>query len=148
VAAAGAYVGDRVSYLIGGCSAARLGRNRRSRGVHEWVGRLLHSRGGLIILFARYLPGGRSATAFAAGLVSYPLARFRWYTAAGVLLWATQAALLGYLGGTVFAGHPLLGLAAGWGGAAALTGLAIAAQRAHATVRRRRASASDQITAM
>jgi membrane protein DedA with SNARE-associated domain len=79
--------------------AARLGRNRRSRAVHEWVQRLLHSRGGLIIVFARYLPGGRSTTAFAASVGGYPLARFRWYTVAGVLLWATQAALIGYRGG-------------------------------------------------
>jgi membrane-associated protein len=145
-AAAGAYAGDRLSYVIGRRStralAARLGRNRRSRAVHEWVHRLLHSRGGLIIVFARYLPGGRSTTAFAAGVVGCPLTRFRWYTAAGVLLWATQAALIGYLGGTVFAGNPLLGLAAAWGGAAALTGVAIAVQRALAVVRRRRAVAT------
>jgi hypothetical protein len=38
----------------------------------------------------------------------------------------------------VFAGYPLLGLAAGWGGVAALTGLALAAQHALAVTRRRR----------
>jgi membrane-associated protein len=133
-AAAGAYTGDRLSYLIGRRSnralAARLQRGRRSRAVHEWVHRLLHNRGGLVIVFARYLPGGRSTTAFAAGLVGYPLARFRWYTACGVLIWATQAALLGYLGGAMFESNPLLGLAAAWALAAALTGVAVAIQRA------------------
>jgi membrane-associated protein len=56
---------------------------------------LLHSRGGLIIVLARYVPGGRSTTAFAAGVVHYPGVRFRCYTALGVLIWATEAALLG-----------------------------------------------------
>jgi membrane protein DedA with SNARE-associated domain len=133
-AAAGAYAGDRLSYLIGRRSnralAARLQRGRRSRAVHEWVHRLLHNRGGLVIVFARYVPGGRSTTAFAAGLVGYPLARFRWYTACGVLIWATQAALLGYLGGAMFESNPLLGLAAAWAFAAGLTGVAVAIQRA------------------
>jgi membrane-associated protein len=133
-AAAGAYTGDRLSYLIGRRSnralAARLQRGRRSRAVHEWVHRLLHNRGGLVIVFARYVPGGRSTTAFAAGLVGYPLARFRWYTACGVLIWATQAALLGYLGGAMFESNPLLGLAAAWAFAAGLTGVAVAIQRA------------------
>jgi membrane-associated protein len=133
-AAAGAYTGDRLSYLIGRRSnralTARLQRGRRSRAVHEWVHRLLHNRGGLVIVFARYVPGGRSTTAFAAGLVGYPLARFRWYTACGVLIWATQAALLGYLGGAMFESNPLLGLAVAWAFAAALTGVAVAIQRA------------------
>jgi membrane-associated protein len=138
-AAAGAYAGDRLSYVIGRRStralAARLGRNRRSRAVHEWVHRLLHSRGGLIIVFARYVPGGRSTTAFAAGLVRYPLARFRWYTAAGVLLWAAQGALIGYLGGTLFEERPALGLATAWTGAAVVTGCAIAVQRLVESIR-------------
>jgi membrane-associated protein len=56
------------------------------------------------------LPGGRSTTAFAACVVAYPGARFRWYTALAVLIWATEASLLGYLGGSLFAADPLLGL--------------------------------------
>jgi membrane-associated protein len=47
-----------------------------------------------VIVFARYLPGGRSTTAFAAGIVGYPLVRFRWYTAAGVLLVTGLAAVV------------------------------------------------------
>jgi membrane-associated protein len=139
-AAAGAYTGDLVSYAIGRRSTralvGRLQRGRRSRAVHDWVFRLLHSRGGLVIVFARYVPGGRSTTAFAAGLVGYPLARFRGYTAGGVLIWATQAALLGYLGGAMFESNPLLGLAAAWTGAAALTGVAVVTQRAFGTTTR------------
>jgi membrane-associated protein len=132
-AAAGAYLGDVVSYAIGRRSnravVARLQRGRRARAVHNWVHRLLHSRGGLVIVFARYVPGGRSTTAFAAGVVRYPVSRFHRYTAVGVLIWAAEASLLGYLGGAVFSTRPLLGLALAWAGAAAVTGLAVVIQR-------------------
>lgn len=130
VAAAGAYAGDQLSFRIGrrGRGLSERFSHRRARAVHAWVHRLLHRRGGLVIVFARYLPGGRSTTALAAGLVGYPAVRFHWYTAAGVLLWAVEAALLGYLGGAVFAGRPLAGLLLGWAGAAVITGLAVGFQ--------------------
>jgi membrane protein DedA with SNARE-associated domain len=70
-----------VSYLIGrrcsGVVTARLGRVRRGSVVHDRAYRLMHRRGGLLLVFARYVPGGRSATAVAAGIVGYPVARFR-----------------------------------------------------------------------
>ena len=132
-AASGAYLGDRLSYQIGRNSnravVARLQRGRRSKLVHDWVHRLLHHRGGLVVVFARYVPGGRSTTAFAAGVVGYPLRRFRGYTAIAVLLWAIEAALLGYLGGAVFESEPLAGLAVGWAAALAVTGVAVLIQR-------------------
>jgi membrane-associated protein len=145
-AASGAYAGDRLSYVIGRRSdralTARLQRGRRSRAARLWVHRLLRHRGGLALVFARYVPGGRSTTAFAAGLVGYPLARFRWYTALGVLVWAVQAALLGYLGGEVFDDRPLLGLAMAWTAALAVTGIAVLVQRP--AVRGRPAREADQ----
>lgn len=138
-AAGGAYAGDRLSYLIGQRSnralVARLQRGRRALKVHEWVHRLLHSRGGLVIVFARYVPGGRSTTAFAAGVVDYPVARFRCYTALGVLIWAVEASMLGYLGGEMFEDRPLLGLAVAWTGAMTLTGIAVLIQRLLAPTR-------------
>jgi membrane protein DedA with SNARE-associated domain len=132
-AALGAYLGDRLSYQIGRGSnravIARLQRGRRARLVHGWVHRLLHHRGGLVIVFARYVPGGRSTTAFAAGVVGYPVGRFRAYTAIAVLLWAIESAVLGYLGGAAFGSNPLAGLAVGWVAALAVTGVAVLIQR-------------------
>jgi membrane protein DedA with SNARE-associated domain len=131
VSAAGAYAGDQLSFRIGrrGRGLSERLSHRRARAVHDWVHRLLHSRGGLVIVFARYLPGGRSTTALAAGLVGYSPVRFHWYTAAGVVLWAVEAALLGYLGGAVFANRPLLGLLLGWAGAFVITSAAVAISR-------------------
>ncbi|WP_250029593.1 DedA family protein [Paractinoplanes maris] len=132
VAAAGAWAGDVLSYRVGRRSTAAVTArlsHRRAVAVHDWVRRLLRSRGGLVIVFARYVPGGRSTTALAAGLVGYPPKRFAWYTAAAVVLWASQAALLGYLGGTLFEHHPLLGFLVAGSAALAITGLAVGIQR-------------------
>jgi membrane-associated protein len=122
VAATGAYLGDRLSYHVGRRATAtvtsRLGRLRRGQALHDWARRLMYRRGGLLIVFARYVPGGRSAVALTAGVVGYPVVRFRWYTVLGVLLWAGGAATLGYVGGAMFAANPLLGLAAAWAVAA------------------------------
>ncbi|MCU7729258.1 DedA family protein [Actinoplanes sp. KI2] len=134
-ASAGAYLGDQASFRIGrrstGPVEARLS-HRRARALHAWVRRLLHSRGGLVIVFARYLPGGRSTTALAAGLVGYPAARFHWYTAIGVVVWAVEAALIGYLGGEVFTGRPLLGLLLAGAVALAISGFAVLIQHVFA----------------
>jgi membrane-associated protein len=135
VSAVGAYVGDQLSFRIGRRGRglpARLS-HRRARAAHDWVHGLLHRRGGLVILFARYLPGGRSATALAAGIVGYPAARFHWFTSAGVLIWAVQASLLGYLGGSPFADRPLLGLLLGWACAFVISCVAITISRYRAS---------------
>ena len=134
-ASAGAYLGDQASFRIGrrstGSVEARLSHHRARR-LHAWVRRLLHSRGGLVIVFARYLPGGRSATALAAGVVGYPAVRFAWYTAIGVVAWAVEAALIGYLGGAVFTGRPILGLLLAGAVALAISGLALLIQHVFA----------------
>ena len=134
-ASAGAYLGDQASFRIGrrstGSVEARLSHHRARR-LHAWVRRLLHSRGGLVIVFARYLPGGRSATALAAGVVGFPAVRFAWYTAIGVVAWAVEAALIGYLGGAVFTGRPILGLLLAGAVALAISGLALLIQHVFA----------------
>ncbi|NMO51799.1 DedA family protein [Actinoplanes sp. TBRC 11911] len=129
VAAAGAFAGDWLSFRVGRSGAKAVASNRRALALHSRVHRLLHSRGGLVIVFARYLPGGRSTTALAAGVVGYPAVRFAWYTAGGVLVWAAQASLLGYLGGAAFADRPLLGLLLAGSIAASVTGAGFLVQR-------------------
>src|SRR5437870_4478414 len=58
-AAAGAFAGDVVAYRIG---------KRLRREPYAWVRRMLDAHGGQIFVFARWLPGGRSASALAAGV--------------------------------------------------------------------------------
>ena len=113
VAALGAFAGDHVAYALGRTSGGRLARRRRF--PRDALGR----HGGTILITARFIPGGRTATTVAMGAMRYPRRAFAGFDAIAVVCWATYAALLGYLGGNTFEDDPLrgvlLGLAAGLG---------------------------------
>jgi membrane protein DedA with SNARE-associated domain len=47
------------------------------------------------------------------GSVRYPWRWFFLYDTIGVFIWATQATLIGYLGGRMFSDYPLIGTAVG-----------------------------------
>ncbi|GAB3533989.1 hypothetical protein [Phytohabitans suffuscus] len=40
---------------------------RALRAAHEWAGRALQSRGGTLLVVARYVPGGRTTATLVAG---------------------------------------------------------------------------------
>ena len=73
--------------------------------------RQLMQRGTYLIVVARFIPGGRTATTFSAGYIqSFPYRRF---IAADVLagfIWGTYASCLGYFGGKTFEEQPWKGL--------------------------------------
>lgn len=119
VAAAGAFAGDQVSYLLGrhvGTRAAiPLTRRRRGRNAYERARRALRNRGGLIIVAARFIPGGRTATTLTAGTVGYPFGRFLAFDAIAAVLWAPYAALIGYWAGELFTSNAMLAILFGIG---------------------------------
>ncbi|MET7425702.1 VTT domain-containing protein [Dactylosporangium sp. NPDC005555] len=123
-AAAGAFAGDVVSFRIGVRAGAgvlrRLRTRRRGLQVYGWAHRTLNGRGGQVLVFARYLPGGRSASALAAGVVGYPAARFQAWTALGVSVWAAMAGGIGYACGRFLDGRPWHALLLAYAGAAVL----------------------------
>lgn len=125
LAMVGAFVGDNVSYLLGrslGHRAVRsFLRGRRGQAAYQGARRALRSRGGLMIVAARFVPGGRTATTLTAGTVGYPLPRFCAFAALAGLLWALYAALIGFWAGGVFEGNHLLAVALGVGLSAAMT---------------------------
>jgi membrane-associated protein len=113
--AAGAVLGDNISYAIGSWvgerTVKRVFRSENSHKRLEWAERTLDERGAYIIIIARFIPGGRTAVTFSAGYVhSLPWRRFIVYDVVACLLWATYAALLGYFGGKTFEDHPLWGV--------------------------------------
>lgn len=131
-AAAGAFVGDNTSYGIGATLSERaarrlLGGERGRRGL-AWAKRTLDERGGLLIVVARFIPAGRTATTLAAGLVSYPWRRFLMFDAIAVSFWACYSALVGYFGGKSFEESPWKGLLLAFAIAAGIT-LAVEAYR-------------------
>ncbi|MEU5834709.1 VTT domain-containing protein [Streptomyces diacarni] len=117
VAALGAFAGDHVSYLIGRRSGARL-TARLTEGSRTWrayeqVGRMLTERGGLVLVAARYIPGGRTAATLTTGATGFPRRLFTRYDAVAVVSWACYSAGLGYVGGAAFEETPLYGVALG-----------------------------------
>jgi len=94
----------------------------------DWAGEALRRHGATIIVVARFVPGGRTATTFTAGTVRLPWPRFAAADAVGASLWAAYAAGLGYLGGETFERRPLYALLFGLG-VALLVALVVEAAR-------------------
>jgi membrane-associated protein len=121
-AAAGAFVGDNSSYVVGrtagNAAVSRLFRPGGGLARLEWAGRVLDRRGSYLIVVARFVPGGRTAVTLTAGLTRMRERRFIPAAAVAALLWASFAGGLGYLGGRAFEDEP-------WRGFAAAAGLAI-----------------------
>jgi membrane-associated protein len=125
-AAAGAIVGDHLSYGLGRWTS-RGGVRRSGRKVARmqmWAAQQLQIRGPTILLVARFVPGGRTASTFMSGRLRFPIARFSAVTCLAGPLWAAFAASLGYLGGTTFHDHTLLATGLGVGVGVALAALA------------------------
>jgi membrane-associated protein len=107
VAAAGALVGDNTAYAVGHSGlrrlADRLMNSEKSRRRLEWGRAQLQHRGVWIIVVARFIPGGRTATTYVAGTVGMPW-KSRFLPADGVAaaVWALYSSALGYFGGAAF----------------------------------------------
>jgi membrane-associated protein len=125
VAAAGAFAGDHISYMIGRTAGGRLLERAkpgsRKAAALERGGRLLDERGGTILIVCRYIPGARTAITLTAGAVRYPLRTFSTFDGIAALSWGAYSAMIGYVGGAAFEEEPLKGLALGLGLALTVT---------------------------
>lgn len=125
VAAVGACLGDHVSYAIGRSSGARLTSGLRSgtgrHAAYRWASRSLDERGGLVLVVARYIPGGRTAVTLTMGAVAYRLRHFSFFAVIAAVCWALYSALVGYVGGAAFEEKPLHGVLLGIGLALGIT---------------------------
>ncbi|WP_327634496.1 DedA family protein [Kribbella sp. NBC_00482] len=125
VSAVGAFMGDHVSYALGrGAGGRALDRmkpgTRRSSAV-LWARQALAERGGLVLIVARYVPGGRTAVTLTMGSVRYPLRQFSAFAALAAVSWGVYCSLVGYIGGKAFEDNPLKGVVLGIGLALAVT---------------------------
>lgn len=123
--AAGAFTGDHISYFIGRRAGHRFteraATDSRSGRSFAWAARTLEERGGLVLVVARYVPGGRTAITLTMGAVGYPRPRFTLFDALAASSWAIYSAMIGYIGGEAFEENPAKGLLAGFGVAIAIT---------------------------
>ena len=114
-AAAGAIVGDNISFGIGHFLGARVERRffsgEKAQKRLQWAQRTLDERGPYLIVIARFIPGGRTATTFTAGFVeTFSWRRFLVFDAIAGAIWGTYTVLLGYFGGRTFEEEPWKGL--------------------------------------
>lgn len=118
---AGALAGDNATYgvgrLLGPRAIGRFASGGKSRARVDWARDLIRKRGGVMVIVARFIPGGRTATSLSSGTLGMPWRVFLAYDAIACALWAAYVTLIGYLGGAAFRNSlwkPLL-LAAGVG---------------------------------
>jgi len=105
-AMAGALAGDNISYVLGDRLGPpvqqRLFRGEKAARKLEWARRQLQERGPVIIVAARFVPGGRTAATFSAGVLEY---RWRTFILAAVVaaaLWSGFTTALGWFGGNAY----------------------------------------------
>lgn len=116
VVAVGAFIGDNLSYWlgrkIGDPIADRLFEGEKGRARLQWAEEALRRRGAILIGIGRFIPGGRTATTFAAGTLEMPYRQFVVADAVAASLWALYVSMLGYFGGETFKDSLWLPLAA------------------------------------
>lgn len=126
MAAIGAFVGDNLAYAIGHSAddwARRWStRGEKGRRSLEWAHRGLDRHGGPLVIVARFLPGGRTATTIACGVLDFPYRQFVMFDAIGAVVWATLNTMIGYIGGHAFADNTIAAFAVSFGVALAFAG--------------------------
>ncbi len=105
--AIGAFLGDNTAYLIGRRASDFFGRRAerkpKFRRRLDWASEQIGERGGLLLITARFIPGGRTALTLASGITEQRHTWFVKWVAVAAVIWATYAAVLGYIGGRAFA---------------------------------------------
>ncbi|MCB0965753.1 MAG: DedA family protein [Ilumatobacter sp.] len=104
--AAGAFIGDHTAYFLGKNMSGWIERKAEQHPKQQnrlvWAEEQIRVRGGLLLITARFIPGGRTALTISSGVTKQPRPWFTGWITAAVLIWATYAALLGYIGGKAF----------------------------------------------
>ncbi|MGF1598491.1 MAG: DedA family protein [Acidimicrobiales bacterium] len=105
--AVGAWVGDTLAYVLGRRSGDLITRwfFRGEKGADRLLraSEQIRRRGGLLLITARFIPGGRTALTFSCGVTKQPF--WSWFTRwdiVATILWATYAGTLGYVFGDRF----------------------------------------------
>ncbi|MGI9615365.1 MAG: DedA family protein [Acidimicrobiales bacterium] len=107
IAAFGAFLGDSAAYGLGNRFSDRirgvLFRGEKGDDRLMRAGDQIRKRGGLLLITARFVPGGRTALTFSCGLTQQPYKSWflRWDIIA-VIIWASYAGLLGFFFGDRF----------------------------------------------
>jgi membrane protein DedA with SNARE-associated domain len=127
IAAAGAFLGDNLSYLIGRRASAFIDRRyrRTEKGAKrlDWAHSQLEERGGPLLITARFIPGGRTLLTLTCGVTHQNQRWFTKWVGVAAVIWASYASLLGFIGGKTFKDNHAMAFGVAFGMALAATGL-------------------------
>jgi membrane-associated protein len=128
-AAVGAMLGDNTAYALGRSGLRRvvdrLFRSEKSQRRLDWARTQLKHRGAWIIIVARFIPGGRTATTYISGTLDMPWKRrFLPADTAAAVIWSLYSAALGYFGGSAFERNLWIPLLIATGASVLVAGLA------------------------
>lgn len=146
-AAAGAFLGDNLSYLIGRRFSPWVDRHffsgDKGEKRREWAEGTLDHYGARLIVVCRFIPGGRTAVTLTCGSTEYRRRSFVWATAVAGVIWACYAFFLGRIGGKTFQEREWLGLVLAFSVALTVSGLVELARRVPGWWRRLRGGSSS-----
>jgi membrane protein DedA with SNARE-associated domain len=123
--ALGAFCGDNVAYLIGRRFSPWINRRaaRRPKTGQRltWAGDQIRERGGLLLITARFIPGGRTALTLSCGLTRQPHGWFASWVAVAAVIWASYAGVLGAIFGNRFKDNHTVAFLLAFGASLAVT---------------------------
>jgi membrane protein DedA with SNARE-associated domain len=104
--AVGAFLGDNSAYFLGlrasGWFRRRADRRPKFAEKLAWANTQIQHRGGLLLITARFIPGGRTVLTLSSGITRQKRSWFIRWVALATIVWATYAAMLGFIGGAAF----------------------------------------------
>lgn len=125
--AVGAFIGDNIAYQIGdslkGPLRRRAERREKFAARLDWAADQIRSRGGLLLITARFIPGGRTVLTLSCGITDQPRGWFVGWVAIATAIWATYGATLGYIFGEAFEDDHTMAFLIAFGTALAITGV-------------------------
>ncbi len=123
--AVGAFLGDNLAYTIGNKFEPRVrawAERKPNRAARiDAAGMQIKKRGGLLLITARFIPGGRTILTVSSGITQQPRLWFVAWVAVAGTIWATYAAGLGYLFGQAFENNHTAAFWLAFGTALAIT---------------------------
>ena len=104
--AVGAFLGDNMSYEIGHRAShlveRRAAAKESTRRKLDWAHEQIEERGGLLLITARFIPGGRTILTLSCGFTKQSRRWFSMWIAIATAIWASYAGILGYVFGEKF----------------------------------------------
>jgi membrane protein DedA with SNARE-associated domain len=123
--AIGAFTGDNLSYLIGRRASSwverRAARREKSAQRLNWAAHQIEERGGLLLITARFIPGGRTLLTLSCGMTRQHHRWFAGWVSIAAVIWATYASVLGFAFGTQFEDDHTLAFILAFGAALTIT---------------------------